>query len=285
MKVSVIMPVYNARPFLERSITSVLIQEEVLELICVDDGSTDGSYEFLETWRHKDPRLRLLRHPGGVRKRAAASRNLGLKNAKGDYIAFLDADDEFLKDRFNNISFQILSGMEIDLSLSNVVLKFENGKEFMTSRSSDSPMDVARQIFLNPAEDPIPNISGLVLSRNMMKKLGCFDESLLQKEDKDYMLRAFLVALPSKVFLDNQAAAIYYQYEGSTSTVRKEHYEDASRWYMKWLKKSDFPFSKWIRLKFIWQFMVVKNRADSWKLVRKLLFYPFLYMKCVIKYF
>lgn len=279
------MPVYNARPFLERSITSVLIQEEVLELICVDDGSTDGSYEFVREWSETEERIRVFQHADGKRKRAAASRNLGLKNAKGDYIAFLDADDEFLKDRFTNISFQILSGMEIDLSLSNVVLKFENGKEFMTSRSSDSPMDVARQIFLNPAKDPIPNISGLVLSRNMMKQLGCFDESLLQKEDKDYMLRAFLLASPSKVFLDNQAAAIYYQYDGSTSTLRKEHYEDASRWYLKWLKKSDFPFSKWIRLKFIWQFMVVKNRADSWKLGRKFLFYPFLYMKCVIKYF
>ena len=279
------MPIYNARPFLQRSIPSVLMQEEVLELICINDGSTDGSYEFMQSWAHRESRIRVFQHPGRERKRAAASRNLGLKNVKGDYIAFLDADDEFLEDRFSRISSQLLSGKEIDLSLSNVVLKFENEKEFITSISSESPMDVARQIFLNPAKNPIPNISGLVLSRNMMNQLGCFDESLLQKEDKDYMLRAFLLATPSKVYLENQATAIYHQYDGSTSTLREEHYEDASRWYLKWLKASNFPFSIWIRLKFIWQFMVVKNRADSWKLGRKLLFYPFLYIRCLVKYF
>lgn len=279
------MPVYNAKPFLERSISSVLMQEEVDELICIDDGSTDGSFEFLQSWALKDYRIRLFHHPGRVRKRAAASRNLGLKYVKGDYIAFLDADDEFLKDRFAFIKSQTLSGKELDVCLANVMVMFADGRNIIASISSSEPMLAARQILLNPANNPIPNINGLVLSASMIKKVGFFDESLIQKEDKDYMLRAFLSVTPSKVCLVNQIAAVYHQHDGSTSTLRVEHYEDSNRWYLKWLNESHFPFSQWTRLKFIWQYMVVKYRTDTWGKSKKLMLYPFLYLSCVIKHF
>ena len=90
--VSVIMPVYNAEPWLSRAVESVLQQNHRnLELVAIDDGSTDDSLSILEAFSRGDRRVRVRRQPvnGGV----AAARNAGMAFAKGDYIAFLDADD------------------------------------------------------------------------------------------------------------------------------------------------------------------------------------------------
>ncbi|GAB2578941.1 glycosyltransferase family 2 protein [Dyella jejuensis] len=90
--VSVIMPVYNAEAWLSRAIDSVLAQSHaLLELIVVDDGSSDRSPGMLEAYAALDARVHVLRQPanGGV----AAARNTGIAAAIGDYISFLDADD------------------------------------------------------------------------------------------------------------------------------------------------------------------------------------------------
>ncbi|GGA40436.1 glycosyltransferase family 2 protein [Dyella nitratireducens] len=90
--VSVIMPVYNADAWLQRAIDSVLAQRHAhLELIAVDDGSSDRSPYMLDTYAAADARVHVLRQPsnGGV----AAARNAGIAAARGDYVSFLDADD------------------------------------------------------------------------------------------------------------------------------------------------------------------------------------------------
>ncbi|HUD43680.1 MAG TPA: glycosyltransferase family 2 protein [Dokdonella sp.] len=89
--VSVIMPVYNAEATLQRSIDSVLGQSHrALELIAVDDGSSDGSAALIEAQARRDGRVRLVRQANaGV----AAARNAGIAAATGSHIAFLDSDD------------------------------------------------------------------------------------------------------------------------------------------------------------------------------------------------
>lgn len=93
---SVIIPVHNKLPHLDRSIQSVLNQTfKGFELLLIDDASTDGSQEKIK--EYKDARVRTFRRdipgPGGY-----AARNLGIKEAKHEWIAFLDADDEWDKD-------------------------------------------------------------------------------------------------------------------------------------------------------------------------------------------
>lgn len=89
--VTVIMPVYNAEKYLPRSLAGVVNQTYGnLEIILIDDGSMDRSYEICERFARKDPRIILLRQENaGV----SAARNRGLSQAEGDYITFVDADD------------------------------------------------------------------------------------------------------------------------------------------------------------------------------------------------
>lgn len=93
VKVSVIIPVYNVEKYLRECIDSILNQTlRDLELICVDDGSTDGSLEILHEYEKADSRVKVLtQHNMG----AGAARNKGLAIATGEYLSFLDSDDFF----------------------------------------------------------------------------------------------------------------------------------------------------------------------------------------------
>lgn len=93
--VSVVIPFLNAEPFLEETIASVRAQTySSWELILVDDGSDDGSRAVAERHAGAEPsRVRCLEHPGHTNRGSSASRNLGFEAARGEFVAFLDADD------------------------------------------------------------------------------------------------------------------------------------------------------------------------------------------------
>ncbi len=101
LHISVVIPVYNAAKFIADAVASALQFEEVKEVILVDDAGPDNSLEVCEQLAAREPRVKLFRHPGGVNKGAGESRNLGMRMAKEDHIAFLDADDQFLPERFD----------------------------------------------------------------------------------------------------------------------------------------------------------------------------------------
>ena len=100
MRISVVIPVFNAAQFVESAVRSALVFDEVKEVLLVEDGSTDESLVVCKQLATKDPRVRLLGHPHGANAGAASSRNLGIRMATGEWIAFLDADDVYLPERF-----------------------------------------------------------------------------------------------------------------------------------------------------------------------------------------
>ncbi|MFV9691842.1 MAG: glycosyltransferase family 2 protein, partial [Desulfobacteria bacterium] len=100
MKISVIIPVYNAEKYVRNAIESALQQPETGEILLVEDNSPDNCLQICRDLEKKHEIVELLRHPDGRNHGAGASRNLGIKNAKFDYISFLDADDYYLPGRF-----------------------------------------------------------------------------------------------------------------------------------------------------------------------------------------
>ena len=101
--ISVIIPVYNGLDLLDRAIKSVVNQTfSDWELLVVDDCSTDSSFERLQWWERQDARIRVLKTPenGWL----CAARNYGLKHARGEFICYLDHDDEFYPDYLASIA-------------------------------------------------------------------------------------------------------------------------------------------------------------------------------------
>ena len=89
--ISVIIPVYNIKEYLERCVDSVLAQTwGRLEILLVDDGSTDGTEKLVDELRKKDSRIRVFHKPNGG---SSSARNLGISEAKGKYLGFVDSDD------------------------------------------------------------------------------------------------------------------------------------------------------------------------------------------------
>ena len=93
VKVSVIIPVYNAEKYLKQCLNSICRQTlQEIEIICVDDGSTDNSLNILQEYANADTRIQVLTQKN---QGAGAARNYGLRTARGLYLSFLDADDFF----------------------------------------------------------------------------------------------------------------------------------------------------------------------------------------------
>lgn len=113
IKISIILPVYNMADFLERSINSVLQQTmKEIELICVDDCSTDSSVEVIKSFMQKDRRLKLLKNTD--RQSALCSRKKGIIAAGGEYIMFLDADD-YLETEACRILYERMQKERVDI--------------------------------------------------------------------------------------------------------------------------------------------------------------------------
>lgn len=99
--VSIVMPIYNAENYLKDSLDSLISQKyKNLEIICVDDGSTDNSLRILENYKRIDDRIKILKQKNQF---AGVARNNGLDHANGKYIMFLDSDDIFEKSMISNL--------------------------------------------------------------------------------------------------------------------------------------------------------------------------------------
>ena len=96
IKVSVILPVYNVEKYLKQCLDTIVGQTlKEIEILCVDDGSTDDSVQILKEYEQKDHRIKVLSQKNAG---AGAARNLGLRHASGKYLSFLDSDDFFEPD-------------------------------------------------------------------------------------------------------------------------------------------------------------------------------------------
>ena len=123
-KISVVIPVYNVEKYLRNTLDSVINQTfKNIEIICVDDGSTDASYKILEEYHNKDNRFIIIKQQ---HKNAGAARNTGLKTATGDYIYFLDSDDYFKPEMFEEM-LNIAEHFNADIVVCNAEKKLADG--------------------------------------------------------------------------------------------------------------------------------------------------------------
>src|SRR5688500_3110857 len=99
-KVSVIIPVYNAEKYQRTAVESAVAIEEVGEVLLIEDKSPDNAFELCLQLEKEHEKVTVYTHPNRANRGPAASRNLGISKSLFDYIAFLDADDWYLPNRF-----------------------------------------------------------------------------------------------------------------------------------------------------------------------------------------
>lgn len=135
-KVSVIVPIYNVARYLDRCVNSILCQTySELEVLLIDDGSTDESGSLCDAWERKDPRIRVIHKSNGG---LSDARNAGLDVASGEYIVFVDSDDYIAADMIKTLYEAIIED-HANLSLCNFLYVDEDGEE-LPARNRDLPI-------------------------------------------------------------------------------------------------------------------------------------------------
>jgi len=281
MKISVIIPFHNACSFLEKSISSALKQEETGEIILIDDHSTDSSYDLVKNLQKEDERIIILQNCSNI-SGASISRNLGVQHASFNYIAFLDADDYFLPDRFKLDVSLFLNNPDVDVVVNSVQIKLHQGdKQFILNSfyHHNELLGFTRSFSSIHLEDYVSglnmHLNGLTIKKSILQVTCGFDESLKQGEDHDFYLRLFSVANVISTDVKN-AKAIYFIHPGNTiqkineavfyrRRAAKKHFFQKipleSSWAFKinkwkafleydflWIFKKDLPHKKWIKL-------------------------------------
>lgn len=185
--VSVVMPVFNRERVVRRAVDSVLAQTFAdLELIVVDDGSSDGTAAAVEACG--DPRVRLLRQPEN--RGGNAARNRGVREAQAPLIAFIDSDDRFLPGKLAYVVDYFQRRPEVDVLIDSFELVYppESGKPTAARLNPvlDDSAAVETAIYARRMFKATPSIS---LRKDAVVRAGLFDEALKRRQDFDLMLR------------------------------------------------------------------------------------------------
>ena len=179
---SVVIPTYNRRPFLEKAVDSVLNQTyRNFELIIIDDGSSDGTKEFISN--HEDSRIRYIyQNNSGV----SHARNRALKLTKGNYIAFLDSDDFWTEEKLEKTADHVKASPDISIFHTDEVW-YRKGKLLSQRKKHKKPTG-------HVYEKALPlcciSISTATVKKEVFEKIGAFDETFEACEDYDFWLRA-----------------------------------------------------------------------------------------------
>lgn len=189
-QVSVIIPVYNAVNFLIEAVESALMQPEVGEVILVEDGSQDNSLEICERLSREHEKVRIITHLDGINQGVCKSRNLGIQNSNFDFIAFLDADDWYLPNRFVKDS-KLFNRPEIMAVYSLSVIKFPDGKEELFGCSEDFLKKIEetnlKKVYCNIMKNDVVlgHTNANTFRKSVFQKVGNFDERLKLHEDTE----------------------------------------------------------------------------------------------------
>ena len=183
-KVSVIIPTHNRADALQRAIMSVLAQSfQDFEIIVVDDVSSDHTEEVVCSFA--DTRLHYIRHT--TNKGDAGTRNTGIQQARGEYIAFLDDDDEWLSDKLRQ-QVTLLDSSPADVAgVSTARMNIDNKTGH---RLGVWPIHRADNLL----QDNFITTSAIMLRRTCFETVGLFDENMLTSSDYDMWLRIARVA-------------------------------------------------------------------------------------------
>lgn len=213
--ISVVMPVYNAGPYLPEAIESILNQSfGDFEFVCVNDGSTDASLQVLEEYAGRDSRIRILSQSNaGVTK----ALNAGLAIARGEYIARMDGDDIADPCRFQEQLNYMRDHPDCASVGCLVIHVTASGEERDRSKPDITDQQIRDRLY-NGDSTAMPHY-GSFMRRDQLNRIGCYREEFSSAQDLDLFLRLCEVGTLANVPLYLMR---YREHEGSVGARRSE---------------------------------------------------------------
>jgi len=217
--VSLIIPVFNGEKFILKALETVFKQNYPnLEIIAVNDGSTDGTLKILQRFENN---MKIISQEN---KGPAAARNIGIRGCRGPIVAFLDADDFWTDNRLSRM---------VDVMESDPTIEMVRG--LIQAVSLDGQKCI-------PQEDPAlyPFLIGsAIYRRNIFERVGLFDPELRFGEDMDWLVRAKEEKINIKVIDD--VTLLYHRHKGNITRVNASFDLGMLKVIRKKLKRNKFP--------------------------------------------
>jgi len=233
--VSVIIPCFNSEKWIKFTLESVYQQSyKNIEIILIDDGSTDNTKSIIKNY-YKDIKYIFKKNEG-----PAAARNVGLKIATGEYIAFLDSDDLWDHQKIKKQVDYLDNHGEIALVFNNVkVINEENEIQYITNKKV--PMNkkkLIRDLYLGKIGMNTPTI---MIRRSVFDEVNGFDESLKRREDHYLMIE--IAAKFQVIFMEDSLTSVRVNSKSISRTTKPDELLEL---YSPFLKKTvdNFPFLK-----------------------------------------
>ncbi|BAZ29615.1 family 2 glycosyl transferase [Cylindrospermum sp. NIES-4074] len=246
--VSIIIIFLNGKQFIQEAIESIFAQTyENWELLLVDDGSADGSTLIAHEYGKKYPeKIRYLEHEGHQNCGKSTSRNLGIYNARGKYVAFLDADDVWLPKKLEKQVAILESNPQAGMVYGNTLYWYS-----WTGKAEDKQRDYIPILGLQPntlmqppsllqlllgSGGAVPCICSFLVKREILEDIGGFEESIQHLYEDQVLLAKIFLKTP--VFVEDGCWEKYRQRNDSSWHISMHTGEDyhASLIFLNWLK-------------------------------------------------
>lgn len=210
--VAVIIPCYNREKFIRETVDSALSQTyRNIETIVVDDGSTDGTREILDSY---GDRIRVLEHPGGVNRGQSAAINLGLRSSKSEYVAILDSDDVWVPHKIARQVGFLMKNPDVGLVYSNGYAIDAGGSRLYELYPAGHKEEGNPGRVLLECQFACP--SSYLVRRSALDAVGEFDETMRSAQDHDMAIR--LAEVTKVAYIDERLW--YYRRHADTQSYR-----------------------------------------------------------------
>lgn len=222
VKVSIIIPIFNASKFLEKSIASITNQTlQNIEIICVNDGSKDNSLQILQSLAEKDSRIKIIdfKENQGV----SNARNTGIKNANGEFVGFIDADDYVDIDFYEKL-YNAAITEKADIARANGKIISIDGSESII-KDSDAPL-------LPKAKISFKTMFTLGIYKTEFLKANKINFPLKYKNGEDFLFLVKSILIANKVTAGIDSFYYYIKRQDSASNTGFNSY-DSFKWYLK----------------------------------------------------
>lgn len=290
IKVSVVIPVYNAKDYLHDCIKSLLDQTLIdCEFVFVNDGSTDNSCEIIEEYQKNDQRIVLINQEN---KGIGEARNTGINAAKGEYLSFLDNDD-FLKNNFLESLYNTAVKDDLDILISKTILG-RDGKFIIKDNGFECNIILEKAFIQNKIIPNLLRVEDLFAVWNKIYKLSFINQNQVRfpgnrviEEDNMFNIQAFNKA--KKVIFVEYAGYYYREVANSKSrlTLENDYFSKAlEKYYFDYKKEynlsiSDIEFEKLKAIRFIQRvtYLVFKCSVSripfkiKWNYIKQMVFH------------
>lgn len=215
-KISVLIPTYNSEKYIEKCIKSVINQTyKNIEIICINDGSTDNTKNILENLQKTDNRIKIINKKNTG---YGSSLNLGIKNAKGEYIAIIESDD-FIKDTMFDKLIKIIKEQNCDIIKANFYKKNSKTKKYSSKYFTNSiqNIEIFPQMLLIQ-----PSVWSAIYKKDFLTKNNIKFSETKNASYQDISFHFITMFLANKIFLLDETL-YYYRINNPKSSINSSN--------------------------------------------------------------